>query len=99
MIVLAIAISRVADQRIPEELKMHTNLVGAAGVQRGLGEGGPAQALEHAITGSSFASQVIIHRHPPAVRAVARNGGSNLTPVPLNFTAGHGVINLFGFAG
>src|SRR6266436_3469754 len=76
---------------------MDANLVGATSVQRGLGQGSAAQPLEHAITGSSLASQVIIHRHPPAVRAVAGDRGSNLTPFPLNFSADNRMINFVDF--
>src|SRR6266571_1278498 len=98
MIILAIAISRVADQRVAEELKMDANLVSAARVQRRLGQCRAPQALEHAITGSSFASQVIIHGHSPAVRAVPRNGGSDLPPFPLDFSADNRMINFVDLA-
>src|SRR6267378_3461648 len=98
MIILAIAISRVADQGIAEELKMDANLVGSPRVERGLGQSRSAQALEQAITGSGFASQVIIHRHSPAVRAVAGDRGANLTAFPLNFTADNRMINFVDLA-
>src|SRR5437899_4787447 len=93
-LVLAVAISRVANERKAEELEMDADLVGAPGVQDGLGQCRPAQTLQHAIAGSGLAPRFIVDRHPLAMRAMPGNRGSNLALLALHFTTNNRMIDL-----
>ena len=97
-LVLAVAVSEIADQWVAEKLKMHADLVSAARVKENFGVSRAAKPFEHAITGASFASGFFIHGHSFAVRGMPANGGSDLPAIALNLAANDGMINFFHFA-
>ena len=93
-LVMAVAVSQIAHEGKAEELEMDANLVRASGMQDRLDESGPAEPIEHTITGGGGSTQLIVHRHPFAMRAMPCNRCPNFPSLPLKFAAQDGVVNL-----
>ena len=73
-LVLPVAVGCIPNQRVAEKLEVHPNLVRAASVEDGLGQGRFTQSFEHAITGPCLAPGFLIYRHAFAMRRMPRNG-------------------------
>ena len=93
-LVLTVAVSRIADERVTKELEVHANLMRAAGVQQDFGEGGALEPLQDAVAGARRPPDIIVDRHPLAVRRMTGYCGPNFSFVPLHFAADDGVIGL-----
>ena len=90
------AVSLIAHHGMTEVLKMHANLMRAAGVDLHLDVGGALQFLQHAVArvrGPTVG--IVLHRHAFAVRGMPGDGGVDLAGVTRDFAADDGVINFF----
>jgi hypothetical protein len=77
-LILSLAIRGVTHQGEPEVFEVHTNLVGAPGVESGFDQRCLGEPLQHAVTGPRIPSCSIGDSHSFAVRWVARNCGPDL---------------------
>src|ERR1035441_8184284 len=93
-LVLPVAVGRVAHERKAEELEVHPDLVGAAGVQDRLDKRRPLQPLQHAIVRPRLASDVVVHGHALAVGGMPGDARSDFAPVARQFPAEDSVVNL-----
>ena len=96
--VLAVAIGGVAHDREAQELEVHPELMGAAGVQQRFDQGGASQPFHHAVTGPRGPAGVVVHSHPLSMRRMPGDGGANFAFVPLHFAAQDRVVSLVDFA-
>src|SRR5579864_7555716 len=81
--VLSLPISQIADEWITEKLKMHANLMRAAGVQPGLDECRRPQSLQDAIARARLASRIVAYGHALTMRWMSRDGGADFAFVSL----------------
>ena len=92
--ILPRAVGFIADERMAEKLKMHADLVGAAGVNLCLNECGGVQSLEHVITCVRGAAGIVVARdHAFAVCRMPRDSGANFASVARDFAAQNRVVN------
>ena len=94
--ILPRAVGFIADERMAEKLKMHADLVGAAGVNLCLNECGGVQSLEHVITCVRGAAGIVVaRRHALAVRWMPGDGGADFAGFAREFAAHDRVVNFF----
>ena len=68
------AVDRIADDGVADGGEVHSDLVGAAGLQRGQDVGVPFQVLRYPIAGAGRPAATLGDHHPLASQRVAPNG-------------------------
>jgi hypothetical protein len=92
--VLFAAVDAVSHEGETEVLEMDADLVGSAGMQDDLDEGGAMQSLEDSVAGVGASAFAIFHSgHGSAVTRVTRNGDLDFACQSWQFAANNGVIN------
>lgn len=98
-LILTIAVSDVADQRVADVFEVDADLVGAAGMEGGFEERHGSEAFEDAVAGAGGPSGAIGDGHAFAVGGMPGDGGVDLALIGRERTAGEREVDLIDLAG
>ncbi len=91
----AASVGVIADEGVTDVLEVDADLVGAAGMEVGLDEGGVVEALKDAVGGPGVTAFADAGGHAFAVGGVAGDGGADVAAEFGDFAAHDGVVDLF----
>jgi hypothetical protein len=92
-LVMAVAVRQIAHEGKAEELEMDANLVRASGMQDRLDKSGPAEPIEHTITGGGGPTQLIVHGHPFAMRRMSSDRRTDFPFLSLHFATNDRMVD------